>query len=290
MTIDCRSALYTPSLNERILAKGPRSEADAIIVDLEDSVAPESKDSARAKAFHALTELDYGHRLRALRINAADTRWHADDVAAVASIRPDAVVLPKVQSADDIQALSEALDRLPGTNGIAIWAMMESPLAVLNAQAIAQSVNHYPRLAAVLVGNNDLARESGMSIRSDRTFLLPWLMTLVAAARAYGLGILDGVYNDFADTAGFHLECEQGAAMGMDGKTLIHPSQIVAANDIFAPSADAIAHARAIVEAFALPENAQAGVVQIDGRMVERLHLGMARKLLARVEHLDSRT
>lgn len=289
MTIDCRSALYMPASNERVLGKGPVSDADAIIVDLEDSVTPDGKSTARAQAVRALSELDYGHRIRALRINAADTVWHVSDVAAVAACRPTAVVLPKVESAADVLALSRLLDEHDAVADISIWAMMESPLAVLNAPLIAASVKDCPRLSMLLVGNNDLARSAGMPVMSDRTHLLPWLMGFVAAARAHGLGILDGVYNDFADTDGFLRECQQGVSMGMDGKTLIHPSQVASANAVYAPSSEAIQHAGKVVEAFEDPHNAGAGVLQIDGRMVERLHLGMARKLLERAERLAAR-
>lgn len=287
--VDCRSALYMPASVEKVLAKGPGCAADAVIVDLEDAVAPDAKDMAREQAVKALTEFDYGYRLRALRINAAGTRWHEDDVAAVARSRPDAVVLPKVESADDVRQLGQSLDSLPETSGVALWAMMESPLAVLNAQAIAQCVRECPRLSLFIVGSNDLVREAGMPMGKDRTLLIPWMMTLVAAARAHGLQILDGVFNDFSDIAGLEIECRQGVAMGMDGKTLIHPSQIGTANELFAPAPAAIAEAEAIVAAFADPVNAGAGVVQVQGRMVERLHLDMARQLLKRAARLAAR-
>lgn len=288
--VDCRSALYMPASVEKVLAKGPVCAADAVILDLEDAVAPDAKQLAREQALQALTQYDYGYRLRALRINAADTRWYEADVAVVARCQPDAVVLPKVESVDDIRLLSQALDTLPDTKDIAIWAMMESPLAVLNAQSIARCVSDFPRLSLLIVGSNDLVREAGMPMSKDRTLLIPWMMTLVAAARAHGLQILDGVFNDFADVAGLESECRQGMAMGMDGKTLIHPSQIAMANEMYAPSSEAITQAQAIVAAFAEPVNAQAGVVQIQGRMVERLHLEMAQQLLARAARLANRS
>ena len=286
---DCRSALYMPAVKPRVLAKGPLSDADAIILDLEDAVAPDAKAVARAEALKALVELDYGYRIRALRINGAGTPWYADDVAAAVKARPDVVVLPKVESPADIHTLHQLLDENAGTANMAIWAMVESPLAVLNAQAIAKCVQDCPRLSLLVVGSNDLAREANMPISADRTLLLPWLMTFIAAAKAYGLNILDGVCNDFSDAARLRRECVQGAAMGMDGKTLIHPAQIVVANEVFAPSAEAIGDAQLIVAAFAEPENASAGVVKIKGRMVERLHLDMARQLLERAERLSGR-
>ena len=286
---DCRSALYMPAVKPRVLAKGPQSAADAIILDLEDAVAPDAKAAARAEALKALSELDYGYRIRALRINGSGTEWHADDVAAAAKARPDVLVLPKVESPADIHALQNLLDEDAGTANMAIWAMVESPLAVLNAHAIAKCVQDCPRLSLLVVGSNDLAREAGMPISADRTLLLPWLMTFVAAAKAYGLSILDGVCNDFSDNARLRRECEQGAAMGMDGKTLIHPAQVAIANEVFAPSTEAIADAQSIVAAFAEPENMSAGVVKINGRMVERLHLDMARQLLERAERRSDR-
>ena len=289
MTIDCRSALYMPASKQRLLAKGPLLAADAIIIDLEDSVAPDSKDTARAQAVSALTELNYGYRLRALRINALDTVWHDDDVSSVVNAQPDAVVLPKVESANDIRRLSAALDRTSAATDVGIWAMMESPMAVINAVEIAASVKDCPRLQMLLTGNNDLASASGMPVTADRTALMPWLMSFVAAAKAYSLTILDGVYNHFTDMDGFRAECHQGVLMGMDGKTLIHPDQLSVANEIFAPSAEAVAQAKAVVDAFALPENAQAGVLQINGEMVERLHMKQAEALLARAQRLSLR-
>lgn len=288
--VDCRSALYMPASNERALAKGATLAADAIIVDLEDSVAPDTKTAARAMAIRALSEQDYGYRLRALRINTADTEWFADDVAAALAARPDAVVLPKVETVADIARLSAALDANDDADDIAIWAMMESPLAVLNARDLALCSGQFPRLAMFLIGNNDLARAADMTISSDRSLLLPWLMNLVAAAKACSLNILDGVYNNFKDLDGFKVECEQGYSMGMDGKTLIHPSQIEIANASYSPSRQAIQRAQVVVDAFARPENANVGVLQIDGRMTERLHLHMAEELLARVARLAQRS
>lgn len=290
MNFDCRSALYMPASNARALAKGSVSAADAIIVDLEDSVAPDAKQLARDQAVQILSKVNYGNRVKALRINAADTVWYRDDINAVLAALPDAVVLPKVESADDIADLSNALDADSKAADVAIWAMMESTTAIVNASAITACKKEYPRLSVLLIGNNDLARSSNMPISSDRTYLIPWLMTLVAAAKSHNLGILDGVYNDFRDLAGFTAECAQGVAMGMDGKTLIHPLQIDIANDVFAPSQADIAQAQAVVAAFADSANAGAGVLQIEGRMVERLHLDMAERTLARAENLAVHT
>lgn len=283
---DCRSVLYMPANNQRAIEKGPSLNADAIIIDLEDSVGPDEKVAARSKAVGAIRSLDYGHRLKAIRINSAETVWHKDDVAAVAQAQPHALVLPKVESAEDIIAVSELLDEMPEAAHVSIWAMIESPLAVLNSKSIATESGS--RLRALLIGNNDLAKSANMQVSSDRTFLLPWFMQLVAVAHAHSLALFDGVYNNFSDTDGFTRECKEGSAMGMHGKTLIHPSQIDITNDAYSPSKEDIAHATAIVEAFSKDENHGVGVLQINGEMVERLHLQMAERLLAKIARINS--
>lgn len=284
-TLDCRSALYMPASNQRALLKGPTLPADAIIIDLEDSVGPDQKVQARRQAVEAIVANNYGYRIRALRVNAADTQWHADDMLAVAEARPDVIVVPKVDSAADVLQIRDRLSRHEGLEKIEIWAMIESPRAILNAQEIAACCSH--GLTALLIGNNDMARAANMPVTSDRTYLVPWLMQLVAVAHTYSLALVDGVYNDFADLTGYRQECEQGVAMGMTGKTLIHPSQVPIANEVYSPTEDDIADAQAIVEAFAQPENAAVGVLQINGRMIERLHLSMAEQLLDRVQRLS---
>lgn len=286
-TLDCRSALYMPASNPRALQKGPNLAADAIIMDLEDSVAPDQKTQARVQAITAISNNDYGYRIRALRINAADTQWHSDDILATIKAQPDAIVLPKVETAHDVRKVREQLDQHSGLDGVEIWAMMESPRAILNAQEIASCTDS--GLSALLIGNNDMARASNMPITSDRTYLVPWLMQLVAVAHANSLALFDGVYNNFADISGFQRECTQGVAMGMTGKTLIHPSQVPIANEVFSPAETDIVEAQAVVAAFAKPENAVAGVLQINGRMIERLHLAMAVQLLARVDRISQR-
>jgi len=278
-----------PATNERALVKGTALAADAIVIDLEDSVLPEMKSLARNQATDAFEQLDYGYRLRVLRVNTADTDWHLDDIEAASRCRLDAIVLPKVDTVEQVAHLSAVMDNYPSLRNCALWVMLESPLAVVNANAIAASSARYQRLSMFLVGNNDMARAAGMPVQSDRTYLLPWLMSLVASAKAHGLGILDGVYNDFADTQGFEQECVQGAAMGMNGKTLIHPSQLMAANAAYSPSEEAIESAIATVRAFSLAENAGRGAISIDGRMTERLHLDMAEQLLQRVHRLRKR-
>lgn len=278
-----------PASNARALAKGPSLAADAIVIDLEDSVSPDNKSMAREQAIDAFRKHDYGYRLRVLRINTADTAWFEDDIQAASHCGLDAIVLPKVDTEDQVAHLTAAMGTFPSLVNCSIWAMLESPLAVVNSSVIAASSARYKNLAMFLVGNNDLARAAGMPVQSDRTYLLPWLMTLVAAAKAHNLQILDGVYNDFADVDGFERECVEGAAMGMNGKTLIHPSQLAAANANYSPSANEIESANATVQAFSLPENAGKGAISINGRMTERLHLEMAESLLKRVRRLSER-
>ncbi len=287
--VECRSVLYIPASNERALAKGPSLACDVVLVDLEDSVVDQAKSDARLKAISALRVLEFGYRVRALRINAIDTPWYADDIEAASQCEPDILVIPKVDAPEHIAQLSQAMDTHPGFAKTRIWAMMESPKAVLNAQAIAASSQMYPRLCALLVGSNDLALAAGMPVNASRHLLVPWMMTLVAAAKAYGLQIVDAVYNDFSDVQGLTSECNEGVAMGMNGKTLIHPSQLQIANTAFSPTQEQISIALAIVSAFAQPEHKDAGAIAIDGRMTERLHLGMAEQLLERVERLRLR-
>ena len=281
-----RSALYMPASNERAVQKGPALDADVIILDLEDSVSPAAKADARALARHAFQNYDYGPRQRVLRVNAIETEWFADDMALVKELQPDAVLLPKVEQAETIFTVDSELAGVDTDNRIGIWAMLETTKAVLNAPAIASVRQRCSRLSTFCIGNNDLAKEAGMRVQSDRTLLLPWLLNLVLAAKSEQLQILDGVFNDFKDTDGFIRECEQGADMGMSGKTLIHPSQIAAANTAFSPTNEDIDNARKIVHAFSQAQNADAGVVQINGKMVERLHLHMAERTLAIAEHI----
>lgn len=278
-----------PASNAKALAKGPTLRADAIVVDLEDSVAPSAKGLAREQAVTALTEQDYSYRLKVLRINTSETVWFDDDVNAAAFCVPDALLLPKVDTVDDVALLSRKMDAHDSLSACTIWAMIESPLGVVNSVSIAKSVEQYPRLQTFILGNNDLARASGMPVESDRQYLIPWIMSIVVSAKAYGLQILDGVYNDFRDIEGFTAECKQGARMGMDGKTIIHPAQLDIANEQFSPSSEEIAAAMTIVNAFLLPENAGKGAISIDGRMTERLHRDMAERLLKRASDIAQR-
>ena len=272
-----RSVLYVPSDNARALRKARMLPADCLILDLEDAVAPSAKADARRQAEEALTEGGFGVREVILRINAADTVWHAADLDFVRRVRPDAVLLPKVNGPEDLRRLMAELGDIPFT----LWAMIETPAAVLKAADIAACAEELP-LRALVMGTNDLIRETGVSAERERMALIPWLMTCVAAARAAGIAVIDGVFNDIGNDEGFHAECRQGRLLGMDGKTLIHPSQISAANAIFAPTEKEVREAEEIVEAFSRPENAGCGVIRLNGRMVERLHLEMARAVLER--------
>ena len=272
-----RSVLYVPSDNSRALRKARMLPADCLILDLEDAVAPSAKADARRQAEEALTEGGFGVREVILRINAADTVWHAADLYLVRRVRPDAVLLPKVNGPEDLRRLMAELGDIPFT----LWAMIETPAAVLKAADIAACAEELP-LRALVMGTNDLIRETGVSAERERMALIPWLMTCVAAARAAGIAAIDGVFNDIGNTEGFRTECRQGRMLGMDGKTLIHPSQIETANAIFAPTEEEIREAEEIVEAFSHPENSGRGVIRLDGRMVERLHLEMARAVLER--------
>ena len=269
-----RSALYLPANNPRAIARARMLPCDVVILDLEDSVAPEAKERARAQAVAALAEGGFGRRQVVVRVNARATPWQADDLAALAGTSLDAVLLPKVASA------GEARDAAALLGGTPLWAMIETPRAVLDVAAIASA----GELTALVLGINDLAKEMGARQTPARTPFLGFLANAVAAARAAGIAVLDGVFNDIGDEAGFVAQCAQGAEFGFDGKTLIHPRQIAPCNAAFSPTEREIATARAIVAAFASPENAGRGVLRVDGSMVERLHLEQAIKTLAIAE------
>lgn len=278
-----RSALYMPGSNTRALAKAATIPADALILDLEDSVAPDAKAAARAQVAAAVSARGYGRREVAIRVNGLDTPWFAEDVAAAVAAAPDAIVVPKVALPAHLEAVAQALAEARAPETVRVWAMLETPLAMLEAAALARMARTMPacRLDVLVMGTNDLAKETRARLAAGRAAFTPWLMTCVAAARAHGLAILDGAFNDFRDAPGLRAECSQGRDMGFDGKTLIHPDQVTVANEVFAPSAEEVADARRIVAAFALPENAGRGVIALDGRMVELLHAEMARRTLA---------
>src|SRR5947207_9447537 len=267
-----RSVLYMPGSNARAIEKARTLPADAVILDLEDSVAPDAKAAARRQVTDAVSAGGFGAREVVVRINGLDTQWWLDDLNAVGKAKPDAVLVPKVSSPNHLEDVAERLVDISADQKIRVWAMMETPLAMLNARDIAAAAKDVEtRLTAFVMGTNDLAKDTRAKIVPGRAPMLSWLMTCVAAARAHGIDIIDGVYNDIGDAAGFAEECAQGRDMGFDGKALIHPSQIEACNSAFAPGADEVAQARKIIAAFDLPENKSKGVIALDGRMVESL-------------------
>jgi citrate lyase subunit beta/citryl-CoA lyase len=276
-----RSVLYMPGSNARAMEKARELPADAVIFDLEDAVAPDAKAKARELIVEALKKGGFGSREVLVRINGLDTAWWGDDLA-VAAAGPDAVLVPKVSTPEQLRQVAKHLTGVRADAGVRIWVMMETPLAMLNARDIAAAAgDRDTRLAGFVMGTNDLAKDTRARIVPGRAPMLPWLMTCIAAARAYGLDILDGVYNELGNAEGFAAECRQAHDLGFDGKTLIHPQQIAPCNAAFSPSEEEVATARKIIAAFDQPENANKGVIQIDGRMVERLHADMARRTVA---------
>ncbi len=275
-----RSVLYIPGSKERALEKATGLAADAIIFDLEDAVAIEEKANARKLLAESLETLDYGTRARLVRINALSSEWGADDLDVIASTRPEAILLPKVDEAAHVEALARLLDARPETAETRIWAMMESPLGVLNAHSIACA----PRMAGFIMGTNDLAKDMGARFRTDRLPLLTALQLPLIAAKAAGIVAVDGVYNAFKDEEGLRAECEQGRDMGFDGKTLIHPAQLAIANEVFAPSEGEIDLARRQIEAFDAATSRGEGVAVVDGKIVENLHIVTAKQVLAKAE------
>ncbi len=284
-----RSVLYMPGSNPRALEKGRELPADVLILDLEDAVAPEAKLQARDAVVKAI-QRGFGDREVLVRINGLDTRWWVEDIDAAASARPDAVLVPKVSSPRQLQDLAARLVDMGTDPHVRVWAMMETPLAMLNVRDIAAAaLDSETRLAGFVMGTNDLAKDTRARLVPGRAPMLPWLMNCLAAARAYGLDILDGVYNDIGDAEGFAAECRQARDLGFDGKTLIHPRQIEPCNEAFSPTPEEVDAARKIIAAFDLPENENKGVLQIDGRMVERLHAEMARRAVAIADAIAKR-
>jgi len=281
MTTDVRprrSMLYMPGSNARALEKARTLPADALIFDLEDAVAPDAKPGAREIIAEALGAGGYGGRELIVRVNGLDTAWGAADLAAVAGLPVQGVLLPKVEAAAHVRQAVGLLDRAGGPPDLAIWCMMETPLGLLHAEEIAAA---HPRLGGFVMGTSDLAKDLHARHTRDRLPLLTGLSLCLLAARAYGLAVLDGVHLDLADDAGFEASCRQGVELGFDGKTLIHPKTIAAANAIFAPDAAAIAWAEKLVAAFETAQAAGKGVVLVDGRLIENLHVAEARRLLA---------
>jgi citrate lyase subunit beta/citryl-CoA lyase len=280
-----RSVLYMPGSNARAIEKAKTLAADGIILDLEDSVAPDAKESARDQVVAAVKAGGFGKREVFVRVNGVDTPWHADDLAAAAHAAPDAILVPKVSNPEMLEMIGRRLLDMGTPHKTRVWAMIETPLAIFNILAIAaEARDSEARLSGFILGTNDLAKDTRAHLVPGRTPMLPWLSQCVLAARNYGIDILDGVYNDIGNAQGFADECRQGVEFGFDGKTLIHPSQIEPCNAAFSPAPDEVAWARKMIAAFDLPENKAKGVVSIDGRMVERLHADMARRTVAVAE------
>ncbi len=285
-----RSALYVPASNPRALAKVGGLDADAVVFDLEDAVAPEMKEAARGHLLQVFEAGRPGSHYRVVRINAIGSADFDADMRTVARCRPDALLVPKIGSANDVRFLSEAALRHGLGAELRLWLMVETADALAALDDIVRAgLGARPRLEALVVGTNDLAKETGVFAGDGRRYLVPWLMGVVLSAKRHGVCVLDGVWNDFADTAGFDAEALQSSRMAFDGKTLIHPSQIAPANAALSPSAAALEEARAIVAAFELPRHAGAGVINLEGRMVERLHLAQAQRLLAMQAAIEAR-
>ncbi|HLT15229.1 MAG TPA: CoA ester lyase [Acidimicrobiales bacterium] len=280
-----RSVLYMPGANERALEKAKTIPADALILDLEDAVAPDAKPEARDRVCAAVHSGEYGAKELTIRANGIGTPWHDDDLRAIAQAGPDAVVVPKVSSAAEVHQIEAALEAAGAPDRTKIWAMLETPVAMLHAEEICAASE---RLTVLVMGTNDLIKElHGVRVPS-RQPLLPSLGLSLLAARATGKVILDGVYNDIKDRDGFLAECRQGREMGFDGKTLIHPSQVEPCNEAFAPSTDEVELARRIIAAFEEAEAEGRGVVTVDGRMIENLHVDEARRVLAVQAAIDA--
>jgi len=275
-----RSALYMPGANSRALEKAKSLPADSVILDLEDAVAPEAKAEARENVARAVKEGGYGPREVVVRVNGLDTEWGLDDMAAAVAAGPDAILAPKVIDGSDVERLSDAMTRAGAPDTMGLWVMIEMPKAILNIQDIAEAVGR-TRLAAFVMGTNDLAKELRARPTPDRVAFQASLGLAVAAARAYDIVAIDGVFNGIGDDDGLAAECEQGRNLGFDGKTLIHPSQLETCNRIFSPDPADVDHARAVIDAFAQPENAGKGVIKVGGKMTELLHLEEARRLVA---------
>lgn len=283
-----RSVLYMPGSKERALEKGRELATDAIIFDLEDAVAPDMKDIARTQVADAVKAGGYGNRELVIRVNGLDTPWFEADLKAAAAAAPNAILVPKVSTGDEVRRVRDQLIALGADKNIDLWAMMETPLAMLKALEIAEagpSDSH--RLSVFIMGTNDLSKETGAAIKPGREAMLCWLSTCVAAGRAFGIDIIDGVYNDFKNEDGFKVECAQGNDLGMDGKTLIHPGQIAPCNEIFSPSSEAVEWAKKIIEAFQQPENQGKGAITVDGKMVELLHAEMAKRTVAIADAIE---
>lgn len=277
-----RSVLYVPAANAKAMSKAETLACDAVIFDLEDAVAPSAKPDARAALTEHFSQHPSSGRERVIRINGPDTDWGMEDLKAAMACRPDAVLLPKAETAEQIAGLRDLMDAAGG-QGVPIWAMCETPMALVNIREIAAlGARSDIGLACLIAGTNDLAKETGLDPAKGRKTMMAWLSPAVIHAKAFGIDMIDGVYNDFRDLEGLVSECREAVDLGFDGKTLIHPSQVDVANTAFSPSETEIDYARSVVDAFQMPENQGRGVISLNGRMVERLHAELAKRVLAK--------
>jgi len=277
-----RSHLFMQGSNPRALEKARTVPADGIILDLEDAVAPDAKGTARDAIAQTLAAGGFGKREVIIRINALDSPWWIDDVTMAGKAKPDGILVPKISSVEDLSAVADRLSDIGADMSIKVWAMIETSRAILHAEELAAaSRDSENRLAGFVFGPNDIARETRIRMMPGRAAMLGMITHCVLATRLHGLEILDGPYSNFSDTEGFIAEAEQGRDIGFDGKTLIHPSQIEACNKVFTPPDEEVAQARRIIAAFEQPENASRGAIQLDGKMVERLHAEMAKRTIA---------
>jgi citrate lyase subunit beta/citryl-CoA lyase len=282
MTRPRRSLLFMPGSNARALEKARTLAADGLILDLEDAVAPDAKSLARDQIAHAVTARGFGKREVLIRINSLDSPWWLDDLNMAAAARPDGILVPKVSTVEDLKLVADRLKEANADPAVKVWAMIETARAILDADKLAaQARDPAMRLAGFVFGPNDIARETRIRMVPGRATMLPIITHCVLAAHAHGLEMLDGPYGDIGNMDGLREECAQSLDLGFDGKTLIHPSHLAICNEAFTPPADDVANARKIVAAFDLPENASRGAIQLDGRMVERLHAEIARRTIA---------
>lgn len=282
--------LYMPASNERALAKAETLPADALILDLEDATAVSQKDNARALLAAKLIKKPYGNKLVIVRINALCADWHEEDLRMAVAVKADVILVPKLNNALDVTDILHAMEALNAPRNMQLWVMIETPMALMNLYEIA-ALARVSRLGGFVLGTNDLAKEMNIPLPTaeypERAGFITYFSNCILAARAYGLVVLDGVFNDFGDDAGLEFEANQAKQLGFDGKTLIHPKQIDKVNDVFAATAAELVAAQKIVDAFALPENANLGVITLDGKMVERLHADMAKVMLEKAKFYE---
>ncbi len=285
-----RSVLYMPGSNARAIDKARTLPVDAVILDLEDAVAPDTKAAARVQVATTVKAGGFGHREVIIRVNGLDSGWVSDDIDAAVAAKPDAILIPKVSTTEQVQLLGQRLLDMHADLRIRLWAMIETPIAIFNIRELAAMArDSETRLACFVIGTNDLAKETRARIVPGRAPMMPWLASCVLAAHTYGIDVLDGVYNDLSNADGFESECAEARDMGFDGKTLIHPNQIEPCNAAFSPTADELAQARKLISAFDRPENKGKGVIQLDGRMVETMHADIARRTVAIADAIAGR-